>query len=114
MRSIELSVSLTDRIVAGYRSVEGYKNMSAALKVPKSTNVFIISKWKRFGTTNSLSRSGCPNKLSNQGLRTFVRQVTKNPAVIQRSFVQIGEPYSPALHQSDFMIYAVPHSETDI
>lgn len=70
----------------------------------KSTNVFMISKWKRFGTTNSLSRSGCPNKLSNQGQRAFGRQVTKNPAVIQRSFVEMGEPYSPALHQSDIMI----------
>ncbi len=75
----------------------------------KGTGASIILKRKRFGTTNSLPRSGRPAKLSNQGRRALVRQVTKNPMVtmneIQSSFVEMGEPcrrttISAALHQS--------------
>ena len=109
MRSRELSVDLQDRIVWRHRSGEGYKNISAALKVPKGTVASIILKWKTFGTTNSLPRSGRPAKLSNRGRRALVRRVTKNPMLtmkdIQSSFVQMGESYrrttiSAALHQS--------------
>ena len=54
--------------------------MSAALKVPKNTVTSIILKWKTFGTTKT--RAGRPAKLSNQGRRALVREVTKNPMVI--------------------------------
>ena len=102
-------VDLQDRIVPRHRSGEGYKKISAALKVPKSTVASIILKWKKFGTTNSLPRSGSPAKLSNRGQRA--RQVTKDSVVnlneIQSFFVEMGEPYrrttiSAALHQSGF------------
>ena len=43
-RSKELFVELRDRIVSGYRSGEGYQNISAALKVPKNTVSSIIVK----------------------------------------------------------------------
>jgi hypothetical protein len=36
MRLKKLSVELRDRIVSRHRSGEGYKNISAALKVPKN------------------------------------------------------------------------------
>lgn len=59
---------------------ERLQNISAALKVPISTEASIILQWKKFGTTRTLQKAGCPNKLSNQG-RTIVREVTKNPVV---------------------------------
>ncbi len=49
MRSKELPEELRDRIVARHRSGQGYKKMSAALKVPKSTVASIILKWKTLG-----------------------------------------------------------------
>ncbi len=55
MRSKELPEELRDRIVARHRSGQGYKNISAALKVPKSTVASIILKWKTFGTTRTLA-----------------------------------------------------------
>ena len=68
---------------------------SAALKVPKSTVATIVLKWKKFGTTRTLPRAGCPTKLSNRGRRALVREVNKNPMVpvaeLQRSCVRIGE-----------------------
>uniref|UniRef100_A0AAZ3NSV6 Sleeping Beauty transposase HTH domain-containing protein n=1 Tax=Oncorhynchus tshawytscha TaxID=74940 RepID=A0AAZ3NSV6_ONCTS len=91
----ELSVELQDRIVSRHRSGEGYKNISAALKVPKSTVASIILKWKKFGTTKTLPRAGCLAKLSNRGRKALVREVIKNPMVtlteLQSSSVEKGE-----------------------
>ncbi|KAK3542726.1 hypothetical protein QTP70_000094 [Hemibagrus guttatus] len=80
-----------------------------ALKVPVSTVAFIICEWKKFVTTRTLPRAGCPAKLSDRGRRALVREVTKNPMVtlkeLQRFSVERGEPsrrttISAALHQS--------------
>ena len=109
MKSKELSVDLRDRIVSRHRSGEGYRKMSAALKVPMSTVASIIRQWKKFGTTRTLPRAGCLAKLSDWGRRALVREVTKNPMVtlteLQRCTLKRGEPsrrttISEALHQS--------------
>uniref|UniRef100_A0A8C1U9U4 Sleeping Beauty transposase HTH domain-containing protein n=1 Tax=Cyprinus carpio TaxID=7962 RepID=A0A8C1U9U4_CYPCA len=68
MRSKELQDELRDRIVARHRSGQGYKKISAALKVPKST-ASIILKWKTFGMTGTLTRADRPAKLSYRGRR---------------------------------------------
>ncbi|KAK3521456.1 hypothetical protein QTP70_005786 [Hemibagrus guttatus] len=87
---------LRDRIVWRHRSEEGYRNISAALKVPMSTVAFIIHKWRKFGTTRTLPRAGRPAKLSDRERRALVREVTKNPMVtlkeLQRFSVERGEP----------------------
>ena len=75
MRSKELCVDLRDKIVSMHKTGEGYKKISAALEVPRSTVVSIIRKWKTYGTTDSLPRSGRPSKPSNRGQRAMVRQV---------------------------------------
>ncbi|KAG2468484.1 TCB1 transposase, partial [Polypterus senegalus] len=109
MKLKELSVDLQDRIVSRHKSGEGYRKISAALKVPMSTVASIIHKWKKFETTRTLPRAGRPSKLSDRGRRALVREVTKNPMVtlseLQRSSVGRGEPsrrttISAAIHQS--------------
>ncbi len=104
MRSKELPEELRDRIVARHRSGQGYKNISAALKVPKSTVASIILKWKTFGTTRTLPRAG-----RNRGRRALVREVKKNPKItvaeLQRCIREMGEScrkstITAALHQS--------------
>uniref|UniRef100_A0A7N8Y2H6 Sleeping Beauty transposase HTH domain-containing protein n=1 Tax=Mastacembelus armatus TaxID=205130 RepID=A0A7N8Y2H6_9TELE len=95
MRSKELPKELRDRIVARHRSGQGYKRISAALKVPKSTVASIILKWKKFGKTRTLPRPGRPAKLSNRGRRALVREVKKNPKItvaeLQRCSREMGE-----------------------
>ncbi len=96
MRSKELPEELRDRIVARHRSGQGYKKISAALKVPKSTVASIILKWKTFGTTRTLPRAGRPAKLSYRGReRALVREVKKNPKItvaeLQRCIREMGE-----------------------
>uniref|UniRef100_A0A3Q3SGG7 Tc1-like transposase DDE domain-containing protein n=1 Tax=Mastacembelus armatus TaxID=205130 RepID=A0A3Q3SGG7_9TELE len=109
MRSKELPKELRDRIVARQRSGQGYKRISAALKVPKSTVASIILKWKKFGMTRTLPRPGRPAKLSNRGRRALVREVKKNPKItvaeLQRCSREMGESstkstITAALHQS--------------
>ena len=68
MRSKELSVERRDRILSRHRSGDGHQNISAALKVPKKTVASIILKWKKVVPNNT--------KLSNQGRRGLVREVT--------------------------------------
>ena len=65
MRSKELTAELRDRTVFRHRSGEDYKKISAALKFPKSSVASIILKWKKFGTTRTLPKAGCPAKVSN-------------------------------------------------
>ncbi|KAG2470015.1 TCB1 transposase, partial [Polypterus senegalus] len=110
MKSKELSVDLQDRIVSRHKSREGYRKISAALKVQMSTVASIICKWKKFETTSTLPRAGRPSKLSDRGRRALVREVTKNLMVtlseLRRSSVKRGEPsrrttMSAAIHQSD-------------
>uniref|UniRef100_A0A9J8AUZ8 Transposase n=1 Tax=Cyprinus carpio carpio TaxID=630221 RepID=A0A9J8AUZ8_CYPCA len=109
MRSKELPEELRDRIVARHRSGQGYKKISAALKVPKSTVASIILKWKMFGTTRTLPRAGRPAKLSYRGRRALMREVKKNPKItvaeLQRCSREMGEScrkstITAALHQN--------------
>ncbi|KAI5099333.1 proline-rich protein 12 isoform X1 [Silurus meridionalis] len=81
MRSKELPEELRDRIVARHRSGQGYKNITAALKVPKSTVASIILKLKTFGTTRTLPRADRPAKLSYRGRKTLVREKRSQAAV---------------------------------
>lgn len=60
MKTKELSVDLRDRIVLRYKAGEGYRKISAAMKVPMSTVASIIRKWKMFGTTRNFPRAGWP------------------------------------------------------
>ncbi|KAL0183511.1 hypothetical protein M9458_019207, partial [Cirrhinus mrigala] len=109
MQSKELSLDLRDRIVSRHKSGEGYRKISAALKIPMITVASIIHKWKKFRTTRTLPRAGHPAKLSNWGRRALVREVTKNQIVtlkeLQHFSVERGEPFrktaiSAALYQS--------------
>jgi hypothetical protein len=82
-----LSVEFRDRIVSRHRFGEAYQKTSAALKVPKNTVASIVLKWKKFGTTKTLSRAGQLAKLSNRGRRSLVREVTKNPMITLTEFL---------------------------
>ncbi len=110
MRSKELPEELRDRIVARHRSGQGYKKISAALKVPKSTVASIILKWKTFGTTRTLPRAGRPAKTELSGREKLGERGKEEPkdhcgwapemhSGDGRKFVE-SQPSLQALHQS--------------
>ena len=94
-----------DRIVSRHRSGEGYQKLSAELKVPKNTVASIILKRKKFGSTKTLPRPGCPAKLSNQGRRE-VREVTKSSRVPMWRWENLPEGQPSLQHSTnqDFMV----------
>ena len=79
MKLKELSVELRDRIVSRHRSGEGYKQLSAALKVPNNSVASIILKWQKFVSTKTLPRAGCTAKLSNQGEKGLCQGGNQEP-----------------------------------
>jgi len=107
-------VHVRDIIVARHRSGQGYKKISAALKVPKSTVASIILKWKTFGMTRTLPRAGFPAKLSYRARRALVREVKNNPKItvakLQRCSREMGESCSKstitaAIHQGFMAVW---------
>ncbi|KAI4889926.1 hypothetical protein NFI96_028249 [Prochilodus magdalenae] len=104
-------VGISDNMVKTelWQGTDLAKRISAALKVPKSTVAPIILKRKKFGTTRTLRRPGCPAKLGNHGRRALVREVKMNPKItvaeLQRCSREMGESstksaITAALHQS--------------
>ena len=87
MRSKELSVEIQHRIVSKHKSGEGYQNIYWGPSKLRNKMASIILPWKTFGTIKTLPRSGHPAKLSNQGRRALVREVTKTPMVTLTEFL---------------------------
>ncbi|CDQ76035.1 unnamed protein product [Oncorhynchus mykiss] len=60
--------------------------MYAASKIPKNPVASITLKWKKFGTTKTLTRASRPAKLSNRGRRALVREnLPEGPPSLQHS-----------------------------
>ncbi len=68
-----LSKDLQDKVVERHKLGEGYKNISKALAIPRSTVQSIIKKWKAYGTTSTLPRS------DDRARRTLIREATRRP-----------------------------------
>ena len=49
------------------------------MNISWSTVKTIIKKWKAYGTTKTLPRSGRPSKLDDQASRRLIREATKMP-----------------------------------
>ena len=79
MSTKELSKYLWDKVVERHRSGDGCKNISKALNIPWRTVKTIIKKWKAYGTTKTLSRSGHPFKRDDEARRRLIREATKRP-----------------------------------
>ncbi|XP_053487288.1 anamorsin isoform X1 [Ictalurus furcatus] len=75
----ELPKHLRDLIVERYRSGEGYKRISKTLDVPWNTVKAIINKWKKWGTTVTLPRTGRPSKIDVRTGRKLIREAAKRP-----------------------------------
>ena len=57
----------------------GIKNILKALNIPWSTVKTIIKKWKAYGPTKTLPRSGRPSKLDDQSRGRLISEATKRP-----------------------------------
>ncbi|XP_036417725.1 uncharacterized protein LOC118801525 [Colossoma macropomum] len=83
-RSKEISEDLRKKVVEAHQSGKGYKLISKALGLPKTTVRSILCKWKRFGTVGNRPRSGRPPKISPGTRRDIIREVMKNPCTTSK------------------------------
>ncbi|XP_047433048.1 male-specific lethal 3 homolog isoform X2 [Mugil cephalus] len=80
MRHKELTKHQRDLIVERYRSGEGYKKISKALDISWNTVKGVINKWRKYGTTVTLSRSGRPSRVDKKTEANLVREDVERPA----------------------------------
>ncbi|KAK3513490.1 hypothetical protein QTP70_015502 [Hemibagrus guttatus] len=62
-----------------YQFGKGYKAISKALGLPRTTVRVIIYKWRKHGTVENLPRSGRPTKITPRAQRQLIQEVTKDP-----------------------------------
>ena len=91
-KGVELSSDLKSRIIAKYTDGTSYAKISEQLNVPKPTVQSIIKKFKEYGSTVNLPRSGRPRKIPEKMVRRLVRATRKNPRTTRRDMqAQLAE-----------------------
>ncbi|KAK3551929.1 hypothetical protein QTP70_031527 [Hemibagrus guttatus] len=80
-RSKEIQKQMRKKVIEIYQSGKGYKAISKALGLPRTTVRAIIYKWRKHGTVENLPRSGQPNlpKLPQERSDNSSRRSQKTP-----------------------------------
>ncbi|KAK3545955.1 hypothetical protein QTP70_016945, partial [Hemibagrus guttatus] len=82
-----------------YQSGKGYKAISKALGLPRTTVRAIIYKWQKHGTVGNLPRSGRPTKITPRAQRQLIQEVTKDPTTtseeLQASLASVKDMFHP-------------------
>lgn len=71
----------TDVIIQRYQSGEGCKRISKKLNIPWNTVKTIIIKWRKYGPTVTLPRTGHPSKIVDKVRKKLVREAGKRPTL---------------------------------
>ncbi|KAI4875985.1 hypothetical protein NFI96_009096 [Prochilodus magdalenae] len=109
MKTKEHTRQVRDTVVEKFKAGSGYKKISQALNISRSTVQAIILKWKKYQTTANLPRPGHPSKPSAQTRRRLIRDAAKRPMItldeLQRSTAEAGDSVhrtttSRTLHKS--------------
>uniref|UniRef100_A0A8C7N1Z7 Transposase n=1 Tax=Oncorhynchus kisutch TaxID=8019 RepID=A0A8C7N1Z7_ONCKI len=95
MKNKEHTRQVRDTVVKKFKAGFGYKKISQALNIPRSTVQAIILKWMEYQTTANLPRPGRPSKLSAHTRRRLIRDAAKRPMItldeLQRSTAEVGD-----------------------
>ncbi|KAK3523826.1 hypothetical protein QTP70_010436 [Hemibagrus guttatus] len=78
-RAKEIQKQMRKNFIEIYQSGKGYKAISKALGLPRTTVRAIIYKWRKHGTVENLPRSGRPTKITPRAQRQLIQEVTKDP-----------------------------------
>uniref|UniRef100_A0AAY5KIL8 Transposase Tc1-like domain-containing protein n=1 Tax=Esox lucius TaxID=8010 RepID=A0AAY5KIL8_ESOLU len=87
-----------DLIVEKHQSVEGYTIISKALDIPWNTVKTVIIKWRKYGTTKTLPRSGRPSKINEKTRRKLVREASKRPTATLKELQEFLASTGCVLH----------------
>ncbi|XP_061673321.1 histone-lysine N-methyltransferase EHMT2 [Syngnathoides biaculeatus] len=100
MKTKEHTRQIRDTVVEKFKAGFGYKKISQALNISRSTVQAIVLKWKEYQTTANLPRPGRPSKLSSRTRRRLIRDAAKRPMItldeLQRSTAERSQDDTPA------------------
>ncbi|KAK3557007.1 hypothetical protein QTP70_022900, partial [Hemibagrus guttatus] len=92
-RSKEIQKQMREKVIEIYQCGKGYKVISKALGLPRTTVRAIIYKWRKHGTVENLPRSGRPTKITPRARRQLIQEVTKDPTTTSKEL----QPHLPQL-----------------
>ncbi|KAK3507628.1 hypothetical protein QTP70_031676, partial [Hemibagrus guttatus] len=77
-----LQLEVTNLLI--YQSGKGYKAISKALGLLRTTVRAIIYKWRKHGTVENLPRSGRPTKITPRAQPQLIQEVPKDPTTTSK------------------------------
>ncbi|KAK3560552.1 hypothetical protein QTP86_010964 [Hemibagrus guttatus] len=86
-----LQLEVTNLLI--YQSGKGYKAISKALGLPRTTVRAITYKWRKHGTVENLPRSGRPTKITPRAQRQLIQEVTKDPTTTCKELQVLGTEF---------------------
>ncbi len=83
-----------------YQSGKGYKAISKALGLQRTTVRAIIHKWSKLGTVVNLPRSGWPTKITPRAQRRLIQEVIKEPRTTSKELQASLASIKVSVHDS--------------
>ncbi|KAI5105759.1 hypothetical protein C0J45_3456 [Silurus meridionalis] len=93
LRSKEIQKQMRKKVMEIYQSGKGYKAISKALGLQRSTVREIIHTWQKHGTVENLPRSGRLTKITPRAQRRLIQEITKDPTTTSKEL----QPHLPQL-----------------
>ncbi|KAG2456962.1 TCB1 transposase, partial [Polypterus senegalus] len=87
-------------VIEIYQSGKGYKAISKALGLQRTTVRAIIHKCQKHGTVVNLPRSGRPTKITPRAQRRLIREVTKDPRTTSKELQASLASIKVSVHNS--------------
>ncbi|KAL0164294.1 hypothetical protein M9458_003174, partial [Cirrhinus mrigala] len=99
-RSKEIQEQMRTKVIEIYQSGKGYKAISKALGLQRTTVRAIIHKWQKHGTVVNLPRSGRPTKITPRAQRQLIREATKDPRTTSKELQASLASIKVSVHDS--------------
>ncbi|KAK3556132.1 hypothetical protein QTP70_005614 [Hemibagrus guttatus] len=99
-RSKEIQNQMRMKVIEIHRSGKGYKAISKALGLPRTTVRAIIYKWQKHGTVENLPRSGRLTKIAPRAQRRLIQEVTKDPTITSKELQASLASVKVSVHDS--------------
>ncbi len=100
LRSKEIQEQMRKKVIEIYQSGKGYKAISKALGLQRTTVRAIIHKWWKHGTMVNLPRSGRPTKITPRAQRRLIQEVTKDPTTTSKELQASLASVKVSVHDS--------------
>ncbi len=100
LRSKEIQEQMRKKVIEIYQSGKGYKAISKALGLQRTTVRAINHKWWKHGTVVNLPRSGRPTKITPRAQRRLIQEVTKDPTTTSKELQASLASVKVSVHDS--------------